>query len=108
MFTVKLDVLEDEIIEFAVPANHFVGIEGVGGKLFVTNKRIVFKSHNFNIQNHQLVIDYSNIKTIELSNTLGIIPNGLKIILQNNQIEKFVVQKRKTIQKAIHQKMGIK
>ena len=41
MFNVQIDLVDNEKIEFAKGSNHFKGIEGVGGKLFVTNKRVV-------------------------------------------------------------------
>jgi len=91
-------------IEFAKEANHFKGIEGVGGKLFVTNKRIVFKSYSINIQNHEVIIGDSNIQHVEFFNTLGIFPNGLKIITSSGKQEKFVVWKRSIIKKLIERK----
>ena len=38
-----------ENIEIEGPANLFRGMEGVGGKLFLTNKKVAFKSHKINI-----------------------------------------------------------
>ena len=35
------------------PANHFVGVEGVGGWLYLTSGRLYFRSHSLNIQNHE-------------------------------------------------------
>jgi hypothetical protein len=37
-------------------ASYFKGIEGVGGKLVLTNERLIFKSHKMNIQNHEQMI----------------------------------------------------
>jgi len=104
MFNIQIDLIENEKIEFAKGANHFKGIEGVGGKLFVTDKRIVFKSHSINIQNHELIIEYPDIQGVEFFNTLGVFPNGLKIIMVSGKQEKFVVWKRSTIKKLIEQK----
>ncbi len=104
MFKIDLKLNENEIIQISRPANHFLGIEGVGGRIFITNQRFVFKSHEVNFQAHELTITYPEIKTIEFYNTLAIIPNGLKIILQSGKIEKFAVWKRSLILKAIHKK----
>ena len=41
--------------------NHFVGLEGVGGRLYLTNLRLYFKSHSFNIQKHELSIPLKEI-----------------------------------------------
>lgn len=42
--------MENEQIYFDVLANLFIGPEAVGGKLKITDRRLVFKSHDFNIQ----------------------------------------------------------
>ena len=39
--TIKPELAEDENIETEGPANLFRGIESVGGKLFLTNKKII-------------------------------------------------------------------
>ncbi|WP_254157665.1 hypothetical protein [Chryseosolibacter indicus] len=44
---------EDEELIKEAGANHFKGKEAVGGKLALTNKRLVFKSHKLNLQNHE-------------------------------------------------------
>jgi hypothetical protein len=75
-------------------ANHSKGAESVGGWLCLTEKEIVFKSHNFNIQKHKTVIPLNQITEVKTSLTLGFVPNGLQIIT-NSSVEKFVVNKRK-------------
>jgi len=75
-------------------ANHFRGKESVGGWLCLTKDEIIFKSHNFNVQNHQTVIPLNQITDVKPSLTLGIVPNGLKITAKGN-VEKFVVNTRK-------------
>ena len=94
-----------EKIEFSKSANHFKGIEGVGGKLFITNKKIIFKSHAINIQNHELHIEFFDIQSIQFYNSLGILPNGLMIITKSGKKEKFVVWKRTEIKKLIEEKI---
>lgn len=77
-------------------ANHFVDMEGVGGHLFITKDKIIFKSHEFNVQNHSIEIPLQNIIEVKPYNNLGIIPNGLMII-QNGKEDKFVVNNRTKI-----------
>ena len=88
----KIDTQADESVLFETGANHFKGVEAVGGKLYLTNKRLVFKSHKFNIQNHQLSIKLSDIDKIERNKTLGLVNNGLSVRTVDSQSEKFVVQ----------------
>ncbi|ANE53547.1 hypothetical protein SY85_16480 [Flavisolibacter tropicus] len=77
---------------FETGANHFKGAEGVGGKLYLTNKRLVFKSHKYNIQNHELSMRLSDIDKADRYKTLGIVNNGLAVTTAGGTIEKFVVQ----------------
>ena len=83
-----------ETILFDTLANHFKSIEGVGGKLYLTNKRLVFKSHKINFQKHQLSINLSDIQKVDRYRPLGIANNGLLIKTANNKTEKFVVEQR--------------
>jgi hypothetical protein len=90
--TSKIDTASDETILLETVANHFKGAEGVGGKLYLTNKRMVFKSHKLNIQNHELSISLSAIGKVDRYKTLGLINNGLCVTTRDNKKEKFVVQ----------------
>ena len=87
-------IIEDKNTIMEGVANHFMGAESVGGWLCLTEKEVVFISHNFNIQKHKTVIPLNQITEVKTSWTLGFVPNGLKIITSNG-VEKFVVNKRK-------------
>ena len=91
--SIKIELETGEKIIFQSNANHFKGLEAVGGKLFLTEKRLVFKSHKYNIQNHQLIIKLSDIASIGRFKPLGLTNNGLLVIDKNNETEKFVVDK---------------
>ncbi|NBP67120.1 MAG: hypothetical protein EBU52_00080 [Cytophagia bacterium] len=86
-----IETTEDENIIKEGGANHFKGKEGVGGKLVLTDKRLIFKSHKFNIQNHQESFDLTQIQKLQITKTLGILENGLKLELITNDIHKFIV-----------------
>ncbi|MCX6036777.1 MAG: hypothetical protein NTW99_02575 [Chloroflexi bacterium] len=75
-------------------ANHFKGLESVGGKLYLTNLRLVFKSHAINIQGHEESYRLDDIISVLPRNTLGIVPNGMTLILKDGREEKFVVNER--------------
>lgn len=72
-------------------ANHFVGKEGVGGWLFLTTEHLFFQSHNFNVQNHELIIPLHAIKSVSVCRLLFIFDTGLIIERNNNRTEKFSV-----------------
>jgi hypothetical protein len=82
----------DEIILFETGANHFKGAEGVGGRLYLTNKRLFFKSHKFNIQRHEYSLPLSAIEKVERYQPLPLTNNGLKLHTTTGSIEKFVVE----------------
>lgn len=89
---IKIYTEAGETILFDTGANHFKGIEAVGGKLYLTDKRLVFKSHKFNIQNHELSIRLADIDKVDRYKTLGLVNNGLSVTGFNHKTEKFVVQ----------------
>ena len=91
---IKPLLLSDELVEIEGPANLFRGMEAVGGKLFLTNKKIIFKSHNINIQNGQTDIGYSDISGIIKRKTTKLINNGMKIKTTDGQEFDFVVNER--------------
>ena len=91
---IKPSLSENEKIEVEIFANLFRGIEAVGGKIFLTNDRLIFKSHSFNIQNGQTNIKYSEIDAVEKRKTMKAVDNGIKIITKENKEYCFVVNER--------------
>ncbi|RKP57995.1 hypothetical protein D7Z26_00325 [Cohnella endophytica] len=84
----------ERYIKENLPANLFRGIEAVGGKIDVTNERVIFKPHGFNVQTKPLELNIQDIVSIEKRNTLLLVPNGMKIRLNDGQEYKFVVWNR--------------
>jgi hypothetical protein len=82
---------DKERIIHETPASHYKGVEAVGGKLVLTNERLIFKSHKFNIQNHQLSFLLTEIVKADPYKTLGLINNGLAFTTNDGTIEKFIV-----------------
>jgi hypothetical protein len=97
--------LDGEMIIFQGPANHFLKAEGRGGWLTLTPSRLVFRSHGMNVQNQSLDIAIREIADIVPTLTLGLIPNGLRVVLQSGQKESFVVNTRKKWIKLIAEQM---
>ncbi len=84
-------------IIFEKPANLVRGIESVGGKLTVTDQKLLFKSHAMNIQKGSTEILFSDIQSIRKRNTLGFVPNGMSVVTKNKEEYKFVVWNRDEI-----------
>jgi hypothetical protein len=81
----------DEKPIFESPANYFKSIEAVGGKLFLTNKRLLFKSHKLNFQKSELSVALNDIVKINRFKSLGI-NNGISVLRTNDKVEKFIVE----------------
>lgn len=81
-----------ETILHSTGGNHVKGIEAVGGKLYLTSQRLIFKSHRLNIQRHELSIDLNAIAYVQRYKVLGVVNNGLAVVTRQNKKEKFVVE----------------
>jgi hypothetical protein len=74
------------------PANHFLNGEGVGGWLYLTERRLLFRSHQFNIQPHELSVPLAEIAEVHPVRTAKIFPNGLRLVTRSGQEDRFVVE----------------
>ncbi|MEM6514670.1 MAG: GRAM domain-containing protein [Bacteroidota bacterium] len=91
---VKPNLELDEEIKVEGPASLFRGIEGVGGKIYLTNKRLVFNPHRFNFQKKALSLDYNQIDNILTRKTGRLVDNGLSIETKDGNEFRFVVNER--------------
>ena len=85
--------LDEEILKHG-PANHFRFIESIGGRLFLTTRRLHFKAHPLNIQKPVFSIPLASIQDVRTYQVGFIIPKGLKIIDQDGQVKRFLVDGR--------------
>ncbi|MFJ5714141.1 GRAM domain-containing protein [Neobacillus sp. NPDC093127] len=63
---------KETVLVNKVNANLFRGIEAVGGKLIITNQRLMFTSHSLNIQAGTTEIPTSEIASVRKRNTMGL------------------------------------
>ena len=87
---IKLE--EDETVLFETGANHFMWLEAGGGRLYLTNKWLVFRSHKLNIQKHELSFPLKDIEKVNRYKTLGIANNGSAVTTVENKVEKIAVE----------------
>lgn len=92
--TIKPSLLADEVPEREIFANLFRGLEGVGGKIFLTNARLIFKSHSLNIQKGQTNIAYQDISSVTKRKTMKLIDNGIKVTTKEGKVYCFVMNNR--------------
>jgi hypothetical protein len=91
----------DEAIVREGAANLFRGIEGVGGRLWLTNHRLVFRPHALNVQSHVEVIPLTDVVRTEEVKNLWMLPNGLKIHTSDGRSLRFVLWGRRAWREAI-------
>ena len=89
---INIEISPNEVIIKEGGANHFKGLESVGGKLVLTDKRLLFKSHRYNVQNHQESFDLEEIENVERTKSLLFWKNGLQVKMADNSVEKFIVE----------------
>ena len=92
---VSVDIDLDETIIFQTPANYTSGQEPVSGKLFLTNKRLIFKNHKHDKNVLQFSIDLADIDNVDTFKTLKLFENGLLIKTVSNVSHRFIVDRLK-------------
>ena len=95
----KTNMLPNEVLVKEGAANLQRGIESVGGRLYLTNDRLIFESHGFNIQRGTVIIPLANVVQTKLTRTkfLNLIPtfsNSLAIVTKVGDQYKFVLFNR--------------
>jgi hypothetical protein len=75
-------------------ANHFLNCEGRGGRLYLTNRRLVFQPHAVNLQRSGFSMPLDDIAEASKCLTFWLIPNGIKITHRDGKTERFVVYDR--------------
>lgn len=85
---------ENEVLVFEEGANLFRNkFIADGGKLFLTNERLVFVPHKINLKTSQTSIDLKEIQKISPRKSSGIIDNGLRVHTTDARYD-FVVNER--------------
>lgn len=99
-FTAHDPTAPDERLLKQGPANHFLRGEGVGGFLFLSDSRLLFRPHRYNIQKNERSIPLTTIEDVQPCMRGLVIPNGLRVVTTEGD-ERFVVQDRRSWVKAI-------
>lgn len=80
-----------EIALHSGPANLWRSIESVGGTLTLTSSRLHFKPHALAIQGGELSLPLGEIASVELGNSLWVIPNQIVVVRRDGKRHKLVV-----------------
>lgn len=84
----------DEEILRKGTATEVVSYEGIGGKLVLTSKRLIFVSHSLNFQSREESIAIKDIIAI-VSRHSDYISRKISIHLDDHTVKEFIVYKRK-------------
>lgn len=93
MLKLAIPLEEGEELEAYGVANFFLKRQAIGGKLGITQAYVVFHSHKFNLSKRTVRIALADIQDVKPCKTMGIIDNGLKIKLADQEY-RFVVNDR--------------
>ncbi len=86
---------EDEVVIHDEGASHFQNFIAVGGRLKLTNMRLLFYSNSSQNLHHELEVEVKEISQVQFFKTLLINPNGMAVMLKDGNIENFIVDDRK-------------
>ncbi len=90
----KTELLPGERVLADEMGSLFRGWESVGGRIYVTNRRVIFESHGLNLQRGNTEIPLEEIVEARRRNTLFIVPNGMEIETRDGTRYRFVVWTR--------------
>lgn len=90
------ELQENEIEIYSDGANLFRDAQAVGGKLVLTNERLIFLPHSLNFNREQEYLELSKISSTKRVRTMDLIDNGLRVTLHNDVELKFVLNNRET------------
>ncbi len=87
---------QEEYIIKEGAANYHKYIENIGGKLFVTNHRVFFEPHSFNVQCGITYIDINKIMGVrkcwtKLLGVICVFPNAVAVYLVDGKEHRFTV-----------------
>lgn len=86
-----------DFLNKSINANYIEGMQTLTGKLTFMSNGIVFKANSVNGVMNMPLISYDDIISVELKNTLGILPNAIVIKTKQKKDYCFVVSNRKDI-----------
>ena len=94
--TMKTELRQGEQVIKEGTANLQKNVETVGGKLCLTNQRLVFEAHKFNVQRGVTEVELSNIRALRPCWTrqwglFPIFPNSLAVYTKHGEEYRFVL-----------------
>ncbi|MEQ9377935.1 MAG: GRAM domain-containing protein [Imperialibacter sp.] len=97
---------DGEQVEMEGLANLFRRMEAVGGKLFLTNRGLMFRPHSLNLQKGPTDILYKEIASVHKRRTGGLVDNGMRVTTNDGKKYDFVLNDRDVWLEKLSNKMG--
>jgi hypothetical protein len=91
---ITISIPENETLIKEYGANLFRGKEGVGGKIALTDKSVLFKSHKVNIQRGETVVFMEDITGFEVKNRIFNLLNNEITLSTTDKDYRFIIQER--------------
>lgn len=88
---VRLKLETDETVMKEGGANLMAGNKGEGGKLAVTNKRLLFKGQRYDTRDFQFVIEFDKIENIRIHKSWKLLKNEMQIAMTDGNNYRFAV-----------------
>ncbi len=92
--SVKPGLMKNEKIKMDGPASLMKGFEKVGGKLFLTDSRLIFKPHKLNIHRKQINFELEEISEVMKRKTSNTLDNGVRVTTTDGKNVDFMVHER--------------
>jgi len=96
----------EESLSAKFAANLVRGAEQVGGRILLTNQRLLFEAHRANDQTEPLEIALSAIDTVTPSMVNAVFPMGITVRCKSGEEHQFVVWGRKKVISQIQECLG--
>ncbi len=91
---ITITIPKNEVLIKEYGANLFRGKEGVGGKIALTDKSVLFKSHKINIQTGETIINIEDISGYEVKNRLFNLLKNDVTLKTTEKDYRFIIQGR--------------
>ena len=98
------DASEEIVARFS--SNLWRGLEAVGGRITVTNERLLFESNGVTLQGKPLAVAFGDIAKVAAFDSLGLIPNGMSVLCRSGEEHRFLLWDRDTVIMLLEEQRG--
>lgn len=92
---VDFELMNSEQLRISSPANYFSGGQALRGRLFLTDRRLIFTTPDDDQERPYLIVNHNDIEGMTGFNPFPWINNGVAIQARTGKIHKFVVSGQK-------------